>query len=99
MERLASICNRYPIVEIKCQFDKATNNDKTYTCSPGETLNLTVTVSRDEEDADEESLTVFKKPVFAHYFPTKKFEEWWVVVGNSTTGKLLAIKKITNFRE
>ena len=97
MERLANVCNRYPIVEIKCHTDKEENNKSIY--SPGETVNLTVTVQRDEEDADEESLAVFKTPVHAQYFPTKKFEDWWVVVGNSTTGKLLAIKKIANFRE
>ena len=65
----------------------------------GEQVSLTVTVLREEEDADEDSLNVFKTPVFAQFYPTKKFEEWWVVVGNSSTGKLLAIKKISNFRE
>ena len=90
MEKLANICNRYPIAEIKC-----TTDNETY--SLGEQVSLTVTVLRDEEDAD--SLSVFKTPVFAQFFPNKKYEEWWVVVGNSLTGKLLAIKKITNFRE
>lgn len=56
MEKLANICNRYPIVEIKC-----TTDNETY--SLGEQVSLTVTVLRDEEDAD--SLSVFKTPVFA----------------------------------
>jgi len=37
--------------------------------------------------------------VFAQYYPHKKFEEWWVVVGHTHSGKLLAIKKISNFRD
>lgn len=37
--------------------------------------------------------------MFAQYYPHKKFEEWWVVVGHTHSGKLLAIKKISNFRD
>jgi len=63
MEKLASVCNRYPIVEIKCSTDKATDRDTIGSYSAGESINLTVTISRDDEDPD--SLAVFKSPVFA----------------------------------
>lgn len=81
MERLAAVCNRYPIVEIRCSTDRATARDPIGVYAPGEAINLTVVVSRDE--ADEEALSVFKAPVFAQYLPQQKFEEWWVVVGNT----------------
>jgi pre-mRNA-splicing helicase BRR2 len=97
MERLAGVCNRYPIVEIRCNTDRASDKDPIGVFAPSEGVNLTVTISRDEEDA--ESLSVFKAPVFAQYYPQRKFEEWWVVVGSTQTGRLLAIKKISNFRE
>lgn len=97
MERLASVCNRYPIVEIRCITDRATAKDPVGVYAAGEAINLTVVVSRDE--ADEDALSVFKAPVFAQYFPQRKFEEWWVVVGSTSTGRLLAIKKFSNFRE
>ena len=66
-----------------------------YACE--ETIELSVTLQRDEED-DPEALEVFNRPVYAQYYPEKKSEEWWVVVGHSQSGKLLAIKKVTNFK-
>ena len=36
--------------------------------------------------------------MYAQFFPEKKNEEWWVVVGHTKTGRLLGIKKITNFK-
>ena len=97
MERLAGVCNRYPIVEIRCNTDRENAKDPIGVFAPGEAINLTVTVSRDEEDP--EALNVFKAPVFAQYYPQRKFEEWWVVVGSTQSGRLLALKKISNFRE
>ena len=40
---------------------------------------LDVVIKRAEDD--DESLAVFDQPAFAPYFPAKKFEEWWLVVG------------------
>ena len=89
MEKLAAVCNRFPVVEMEYTTDK-----KVY--SIGEQVLLDVTIKRAEDD--EESLAVFDQPVFAPYFPTKKFEEWWLVVGSPKQGKLFAIKKISGFR-
>jgi hypothetical protein len=67
---------------------------------PGDQVSLQVTVSRDDEDSDEEenALDIFNQPVSAQFYPGKKHEEWWVVIGHQASGKLLAIKKIANFR-
>ena len=100
MERLANVCNRCPVVELSYETDKADarSGDRIGVYEPDETVNLTVTVTRDEEEGDQEALEVFAQPVFAQYFPEKKSEEWWVVVGHSKSGKLLDIKKITSFK-
>lgn len=59
---------------------------------------MEVTVAREEDPEDEEALQVFDEPVFAQNFPSKKYEDWWLVVGDSKSAKLLAIRKISNFR-
>ena len=97
MEKLANVCNRYPMVEIQYETERATEQDQVGEYALEETVELLVTLQRDEED-DAEALEVFNRPVFAQYYPEKKSEEWWVVIGHSQSGKLLAIKKITNFK-
>ena len=57
-------------------------------------MNLVVTVIRDEED--EEALQAFTQPVFAQFFPEKKMEEWWLIVGHVKSGKVLCNRKITD---
>ena len=102
MARLANVCNRYPMVEIKYQTERGSESDPVGAYSVEEPIELLVTLMREEDDdedgIDEEALQVFNRPVYAQYYPEKKSEEWWVVVGHSQTGKLLAIKKITNFK-
>ena len=85
------------MVEIKYETERGTESDPVGEYALEETVELLVTLQRDEDD-DPEALEVFNRPVFAQYYPEKKSEEWWVVVGHSQTGKLLAIKKITNFK-
>jgi pre-mRNA-splicing helicase BRR2 len=34
-------------------------------------------------------------PVIAPFFPTKREEGWWVIVGDSKTNSLLSIKRLT----
>ena len=52
MERLANVCNRYPVVSLSYQTDKADKRSKDLigVYEPGETVNLTVTLTRDEDD-------------------------------------------------
>lgn len=100
MAKLANVCNRYPLLEIQYQTERGSEADPVGAYSLDEPIELLVTLARDEDEdgPDEEALQIFNKPVFAQFYPEKKSEEWWVVVGHSQTGKLLAIKKITNFK-
>ena len=103
MARLANVCNRYPILEIQYQTERGSEADPIGTYNLDEPIQLLVTLLRDEVDedgdgVDEEVLQVFNRPVYAQYYPEKKNEEWWVVVGHAKSGKLLAIKKITDFK-
>ena len=34
-------------------------------------------------------------PVIAPFFPTKREEGWWVIIGDSKTNSLLSIKRLT----
>lgn len=61
----------------------------------GEPAYLSVKISRnlDEEDGDYDST------VHAPFYPSKKMENWWLVVGDEKTKNLLAIKRVTIGRE
>jgi hypothetical protein len=83
MTKLANVCNRYPLVEIKYQTEKGTERDPVGAYAFDEPINLVVTLQRDEDEDDEEALKVFNRPVYAQFYPEKKSEEWWVVVGHS----------------
>lgn len=89
MGRLATVCNRYPVVELSYELAKQS-------FSKDEPIVVDVTLTR--ADDDEESLLAFEQPAFAQYYPMKKYEEWWIVIGHVKSGSLLSIKKITNFR-
>ena len=48
---------------------------------------IVVNVAREEEEDD------IIGPVVAPYFPGKKTEEWWLVVGDSSKNRLMANKR------
>ncbi|CAG1963457.1 unnamed protein product [Fusarium graminearum] len=56
-------------------------------------LNIKITRNMEEEDADHDST------VHAPFYPSKKMENWWLVVGEEKTKTLLAIKRVTIGRE
>ena len=89
MQRLASVCNRYPVLEMSYKLSQ-----EQYSLEE----KIIIYVELKRADDDEESLAVFDSPVFAQYFPQKRYEEWWLVIGHVKSNKLLAIKKLTNFR-
>lgn len=62
----------------------------------GEPAYLSVKIARnlDEEDASE-----YDSTVHAPFYPAKKMENWWLVVGDEKTKNLLAIKRVTIGRE
>jgi len=53
---------------------------------------LTVTVERQVDEDDEETLNTI---VHAPFYPVQKNENWWLVVGNEATKALCAIKRVT----
>ncbi|KAK7419011.1 Pre-mRNA-splicing helicase BRR2 [Neonectria magnoliae] len=62
----------------------------------GEPAYLNIKVARnldEEEDGDYDST------VHAPFYPAKKMENWWLVVGDEKTKNLLAIKRVTIGRE
>ncbi|KAI0397895.1 Sec63 Brl domain-containing protein [Xylariaceae sp. FL0594] len=61
----------------------------------GEPAYLSVQIEREVEDEDGEVDTV----VHAPFYPTKKMENWWLVVGEESTKTLLAIKRVTIGRQ
>ncbi|KAK3182245.1 Pre-mRNA-splicing helicase BRR2 [Lecanicillium sp. MT-2017a] len=61
----------------------------------GEPAYLNIKIARNLEDEDSE----YDSTVHAPFYPTKKMENWWLVVGEEKTGSLLAIKRVTIGRE
>ncbi|CAG8809211.1 28753_t:CDS:1, partial [Racocetra persica] len=51
-----------------------------------------IKLQREVEDDDEESVV---GPVIAPFFPHKKDEGWWIVIGDTSKNLLLGIKRIT----
>jgi pre-mRNA-splicing helicase BRR2 len=90
MAQIAEICNRYPTIEMDFSLDEKQYKD-------GETAELTVNIRRPDAE-DDEDLKRFGQPVQAQFYPGEKDEQWWVIVGRAKLNKLLAIKKVTNFK-
>lgn len=57
----------------------------------GEPAYLNVQIEREVEDEEGEVDTT----VHAPFYPIKKMENWWLVVGEESTKTLLAIKRVT----
>ena len=77
--------NKYPNIEIDFQVE---DPESIATNSPAY---LKITATRGDEDEDEEPDTT----VHAPFYPLKKMENWWLVVGDESTKNLLAIKRVT----
>ena len=56
----------------------------------GDPSHLSISIERDLDDDDEPDTTVH-----APFYPAKKMENWWLVVGEDKTKSLLAVKRIT----
>ncbi|KAI9684528.1 MAG: hypothetical protein M1822_005616 [Bathelium mastoideum] len=75
---------KYPNLELKFEVEEPGE------VAAGSPATLSITVERGLEE-DEELDTV----VHAPFFPVKKSENWWLVVGEEKTKSLLAIKRVT----
>ncbi|XP_063432226.1 U5 small nuclear ribonucleoprotein 200 kDa helicase-like [Mytilus trossulus] len=80
MADVARFCNRYPNIELTYEVQ-----DKE-SISSGSAVNVQVTLEREDELAG---------PVIAPFFPQKREEGWWVVIGDSKNNSLLSIKRLT----
>merc|ERR1719334_1028073 len=80
MADVARFCNRYPNIELTYDV-----HDKE-SIHAGSTVNVSVTLEREDEVAG---------PVIAPFFPQKREEGWWVVIGDAKTNSLLSIKRLT----
>lgn len=78
--------NKYPNVEIEFEVE----NPKSI--ASGQPAYLKIQITRDvDEDLEGEPDTT----VHAPFYPQRKMENWWVVVGEESTKNLLAIKRVT----
>lgn len=60
----------------------------------GEPAYLNIKITRNIDEEEEHDSTVH-----APFYPIKKMENWWLVVGDDKTKSLLAIKRVTIGRE
>lgn len=80
----ANFTNKYPSLSLDFKVLDKEN------VTAGEPSYLDITIER-ELDEDEEPDTT----VHAPFYPSKKMENWWLVVGEEKTKNLLAIKRVT----
>ena len=80
MSDVARFCNRYPNIELAYEVE---NKDR---IKAGSSINVTVQLEREDEVVG---------PVIAPYYPQKREEGWWVVIGDPKTNSLLSIKRLT----
>jgi pre-mRNA-splicing helicase BRR2 len=83
MREVARFVNRYPNIEVG--FDVADKDEVT----AGSVVNVKVQLEREAEEEEEVG------PVIAPFFPKTKDEGWWIVIGDTETKTLLAIKRVT----
>eukprot|EP00922_Rhytidocystis_sp_ex-Travisia-forbesii_P046831 GHVS01069806.1.p1 GENE.GHVS01069806.1~~GHVS01069806.1.p1 ORF type:complete len:2164 (-),score=326.56 GHVS01069806.1:2269-8760(-) len=90
---VARACNRYPVITLDYstsnKSDTAKGGDMKINAAPGESISLTVKLERDTQEEG----TI--GPVYAPFYPREKEEQWWVVIGEPSTGSLSAIKRVT----
>jgi len=80
MADVARFCNRYPNIEL--QYDVLDKED----LHSGSGVNIEVKLEREDEVSG---------PVIAPFFPTKREEGWWVIIGDPKSNSLLSIKRLT----
>ncbi|KAJ3381344.1 DEIH-box ATPase [Entophlyctis sp. JEL0112] len=102
MAEVANFANRYPNVELSFEVvsGEPTEEDGVKRITQGESVVMQVRLDRvsdedEDEDEKEKKPAADVGPVVAPFFPTKKDEGWWVVVGQKSTNSLLAIKRTT----
>ncbi|RZF42849.1 hypothetical protein LSTR_LSTR003673 [Laodelphax striatellus] len=80
MADVARFCNRYPNIELSYEVQ---DKDR---ISSGSSVNVVVSLEREDDVTG---------PVIAPFFPQKREEGWWVVIGDPKANTLLSIKRLT----
>jgi pre-mRNA-splicing helicase BRR2 len=80
MADVARFCNRYPNIELTYEIQE---KDR---ISSGSTVVVNVTLEREDEIAG---------PILAPFFPQKREEGWWVVIGDVKANNFISIKRLT----
>ncbi|KAJ3695012.1 hypothetical protein LUZ60_000389 [Juncus effusus] len=75
-------CNRYPNIDMAYEVLEADD------VAPGDNVTLQVTLERDMEGNE-------VGPVDASRYPKPKEEGWWLVVGDTSSNQLVAIKRVS----
>ena len=83
MERfLRRILDSVKIIIQSCHYQVEDKNS----IQPGGQVNVNISLEREDEVVG---------PVMAPLFPTKREENWWVVIGDNKANTLLSIKRLT----
>ncbi|KAI9893658.1 MAG: DEIH-box ATPase [Vezdaea aestivalis] len=87
--------SKYPNIELTFALDKSAP------VKAGEPAHLNVHLKRDPDDdeSDEEDKSDPDLTVHAPFYPGRKMENWWLVVGEEKTKSLYANKRVTIGRE
>ncbi|KDR19736.1 putative U5 small nuclear ribonucleoprotein 200 kDa helicase [Zootermopsis nevadensis] len=80
MADVARFCNRYPNIEMSYEVQ---DKDRIHS---GSSVNVIVQLEREDEVTG---------PVIAPFYPQKREEGWWVVIGDPKMNSLLSIKRLT----
>ncbi|CAG9834327.1 unnamed protein product [Diabrotica balteata] len=80
MADVAKFCNRYPNIELTYE---VIDKDQIHS---GSSVHVAVQLEREDEVSG---------PVIAPFFPQKREEGWWVVIGEPKSNSLLSIKRLT----
>ena len=81
--------NKYP--DISLEFDVLEEDS----IQAGEPAYLNVRIEREMDEDEDDAAAVVDTTVHAPFYPAKKTENWWLVVGEESTKTLLAIKRVT----
>jgi pre-mRNA-splicing helicase BRR2 len=74
MRDVAKVCNAYPSIELAHELEDAD------ALSAGSPITINISLEREVEE-DDESTQIVPAP----FFPVKKIENWWLVVGEPST--------------
>lgn len=80
MTDVARFCNRYPNIELTYDLEDKDN------VRSGEIVNVVCSLDREDEVSG---------PVVAPFYPQKREEGWWLVIGQSKANSLISIKRLT----